>query len=697
MLSKKNSLARTLTLLTFLFIAAQLSFFIITLSTSGIIHILIKNSITLEILTTPVVLKPVIIFVLTHCLLYICLVFFIWYLAVSIGELFRLRYRWVYSVGLLLWLLVIALIMTANSYYFNLSIFSLKNIPLRIELLSIILLIALILSTTNLILAIYHDRIKLHHWIIIGFIFLMMSLWLPSFFNNEKFIARRGTQPNIFIIGIEALRPDFINNDTMPYLSQLLSNSFQFTNAYTPIAQSFPSWISILTSQLPKHNGARSLYTHFSDIHVKPSLLTKLKAAGYDSYYAVDGQRFGDITKQIGFDHIISPPSGAAELVIGSLSDFPIINLMTLTPFTQYLLPYQYANRSISVSYHPDDFVNLLNGATNQSHHKPILFCVHFGLSHWPFRWANDMQPSNLPLAEQYRYSLRAADAQIKQFMQTLEHKGLLKHALVILASDHGIGLGLPGDRLISKPKLMGEHNHLDWLQEIKYSNQASYGLDTSYGYSTDILSLKQYHTLLAFKKFGENITKIGTSSTRVSLLDIAPTILDFLNLKPFKLTDGVSLVSVINHQAAINPHRIVILENGYTTPEISRANISTANVLNEMPAIAIDRTTGLLFITENAQRILLQQKQRAALLDDWLLARYPQSVRYKLVSRDDTSQLTIKEINIPAHYILANIVTKEWTMDLASDFAKLAPLSQLMSAFVLYHFDEINADTFPE
>src|SRR5262249_34672365 len=139
---------------------------------------------------------------------------------------------------------------------------------------------------------------------------------------------------------------------------------------------------------------------------------------------------------------------------------------------------------------------------------------VHFGISHWPFKWGNDTSKDNELLSEQYKMSLRAADQQIQSFYHFLKTEKLLNHAILILVSDHGIGLGLPGDRIIHENHYVGNSRDVSLFQKLPYNHvaiansaqQVHYGIDTSYGYSTDILSPNQYRILLAFLAHGVNI-----------------------------------------------------------------------------------------------------------------------------------------------------------------------------------------------
>jgi arylsulfatase A-like enzyme len=676
----KLSLWWMLILLTLLFVYAQISYYFVKLATAGLINVLISSSITTDVILSWVVFKPLLIFVTTHLLLYCVLVFVLWYVATSIGDCFKMTYGQIYLLGMVLWISSVILILAANSIYFNLSLFAFDSSSgLSSKQIHFAYAISLAVILFAMVLALVKSKLK-YLILTLGALIALFNMYPISITNASH---SQSNKPNIILIAIEALRPDFVDARTMPFLSQWLSDSTQYTDAYTPIAQTFPAWISLLTSKAPMHHGARSLYTAYSSIDLSESLITKFKDAGYDTFYAADAQRFGDITQELGFNHVISPPYGAAELLITSLSDFPLVNLISATPIGKYLFPYNYANRSNSVTYQPNDFVELLQNTINTNNDKPVFFAVHFGVSHWPYRWAGDQQAKNLSLPDKYRYSLHAADDQIKQFITSLLHANLLQNTIIVMFSDHGTGLGLRGDRLLSRQTLTGKNNNLRQVVEWPYSDGSHhYGFDTSYGYSTDILSLAQQHILLAFKQYGKEQKTIR--SNRVSLLDVAPTLLDVLGMQPFKNADGISLGTSDNH-------RMLYLENGFTTPEIAKANIATDEVVRHFPSVALDHKTGLLYITKEAQQRLLQQKQRAIFYDHWILARYPQSTRYSLVQKTKFDRsMVIKSEVVPPYFILVNTKTKQWTMDLSSDFAMNAPIKLLMSNFTQYNSSEI-------
>ena len=679
------SLLRTLTRLTLFFVAVQILYFAILTIGSGLIHILAAQAITLQFLKEPVALIPLFTYLSTQIFLYALFTTGIWYMAKAIGKLLSLQPANTYSLGVMLWIACITFILTANTLHVSQSIFAFSitstagklGMTALYWLAFLCIALAMLFTLAHLGTATLRRNLRWRDKIALSVITAVCLLSV----NTNHFIAKHiiashpvSKKPNIILISIEALRPEFISQPyqdsvTMPFLSSILNESMQFTDAYTPIAQSFPSWISLLTGKTPLHHGARSLYTKYAKINFKGSLIQQLNQHGYETIYAVDGQRFGDITTHTGFSRIISPPYGIAELVIGSISDFPLSNLLISTRIGQSLFPFSFANRSISATYRPNDFIQLLSSSLRNRSDKPLFLSVHFSMSHWPYRWADDQQADHTRLSEKYKNSLRAADTQIQQFHSFLQSEKILNHAIVIFISDHGTGLGIPGDSLMDESHVVGNQQLISFLKKLPYSNSKKSGTDTSYGYSTDILSLQQYHVLLAFKGYGIALGTPQQITTRASLLDVTPTLLDLLHLPISSSTDGISLLSVMQHpHQPIHADRELFFENGFTTPDIAKESISVNEIVRStIHGIMLDRATGLLYINDHAEKSLLKKKQRAVLYGDWLLARQS-----------------------PDTMVLVNIKDGQWTTDWHSSLAKRAPLQKLLRDFQQYNGEEI-------
>ena len=136
---KKHQLFGMLCCLTFLFMLAQASIFIVHFKLSGLFDSVFGSSISYQVIH-PVILFPIIKFLLVQLAAYLLLVCWIWFITISAGELFKLSKRVIYYVGLLNWAVHCVFILILNAIYFPASLFSLainrlaqqantKNIP----------------------------------------------------------------------------------------------------------------------------------------------------------------------------------------------------------------------------------------------------------------------------------------------------------------------------------------------------------------------------------------------------------------------------------------------------------------------------------------------------------------------------------------------------------------------------------------
>jgi arylsulfatase A-like enzyme len=114
-------------------------------------------------------------------------------------------------------------------------------------------------------------------------------------------------------------------------------------------------------------------------------------------------------------------------------------------------------------------------------------------------------------LKDLYDGEIRFQDDQLASLWKKLEELELLSNTLVIITSDHG--------------ETIGEHGFLDHGHNL-YQEQVRIPLI--------IVDPKQW---IGGKKI----------STHVQLIDIAPTILEYLNMDPDKTMQGKSLISLLN------------------------------------------------------------------------------------------------------------------------------------------------------
>lgn len=350
-----------------------------------------------------------------------------------------------------------------------------------------------------------------------------------------------GTEKNIFIIGIDSLRPELIS-EYMPHLHKQLKTSTTMKDAYTPFARTYPSWNSILTGRHPVKHGARFNLQNESMLNANNIFLPKILAdKGYQTIYAADERRFSNIGNHHGFHSITGPRTGASDFILGNYADFPTSNLLLLLPFFHHLLPELYANRAAHHLYRPSSFNILLGLALKKLEPtKPVFMATHFCLPHWPYTFVGHTNNPAYKNHPDYPSNLIAVDYQIKQFMTNLKEFGLLENSILIFLSDHGESWG---------------------KFETDFRNSAGEPYTSSdYGHGMNILSPSSHKILLSMKGIDINQDNKELPS---SLIDITPTILDELNLlDQFNqdFFDGRSLKRSTSHKIELTFESGVIL-----------------------------------------------------------------------------------------------------------------------------------------
>ena len=494
--------------------------------------------------------KPLLGFISAQIFLYALTVYFLWYILLTLSDLFSLTASNTKLLSIGVTSLTIVFILMANTYYVSHSFFAslvgqnffkgaVNYMQLKSYLIygSIFFLILLFLTALALLKDLRQGQHRLRHITLLCILFSgTVALSIPTLklspSTNTTF-----NKPHIFIIGFDAIRPDFLGYfkqtpGQTPQFDAFLNSAIVFKESYTPLARTFPSWATILTSQYPSHTKVREDNSALSSLSLDKTLAQELKAAGYTTIYASDDNRFSYLETEFGFDHHIGGKGGIVDYMMGIINDFPLSNLLVPTKMGKLLFPYQYGSHSAAFTHDPNNFLDLIQDKlAHLNTQKPIFLAVHFNVSAFPWQSFNDQLSNSSGTLDLYKNALQKADATLGVFLDNLKEQGLLNHALVILLSDHGITLALPGDRQTREERYVGDRTKillkrtryitskrmdpknfkLQNDNQLKFSSAAlakelfglqNYGLDSSYAYGGDVLSLKQNQALLAFKGY---------------------------------------------------------------------------------------------------------------------------------------------------------------------------------------------------
>jgi hypothetical protein len=100
----------------------------------------------------------------------------------------------------------------------------------------------------------------------------------------------------------------------------------------SPLARTFPAWMSTLTGRHPASTNARFNLMPRAKVEAGDTLADALREAGYSTIYSTDEVRFANIDESYGFERLVTPPIGASDFVLGTANDLPLPNLLSATP-----------------------------------------------------------------------------------------------------------------------------------------------------------------------------------------------------------------------------------------------------------------------------------------------------------------------------------------------------------------------------
>lgn len=422
-------------------------------------------------------------------------------------------------------------------------------------------------------------------------------------------------KPHVILPGLDSFRPDFLESrpESLPSIRRFASEATLFTDVTTPLARTFPSWVSIITGRHPHTTGAVINLLPRDLISTGTTLPEYLRNAGYRTVYAIDEVRFSNLDTTYGFDQMVTPSLGATDFLLGFFGDAPLSNLVTNTRLGRWLFPYLHGNRAAAKTYYPETFVSMLDSEIRFD--EPTFLAVHLTLAHWPYTWADSQtlasNGSALPLYEQ---AIARLDRQFAEVIKVLERKGALDNAVVVVLSDHGESLG--------DPRNARAFPHSLDVPEYEEERLAGHG--------TSVFGKHQYKVLLAFRRFGA--AAHTSNSARIvdvpaSLEDVAPTILDTLGIQTQDEFDGISLAGLIDGTNSHNlpSERIRFIETEFNPRDIAPNELMhTSALVDAASYYRVDPVSDRVEIRAERLEEILNSRQYAALRRNKMVVAAP-------------------------------------------------------------------------
>jgi hypothetical protein len=118
-----------------------------------------------------------------------------------------------------------------------------------------------------------------------------------------------GRPPNVLVLVADSLRADRVESaDVMPYTAARVREGTLYRNAFTPLARTFPSWVSLLTGREVRGHGIRTMFPSPAELAVVgPTFTSRLRDRGYRTFVVSDFA--GDIFPRFeaGFEEVDAP------------------------------------------------------------------------------------------------------------------------------------------------------------------------------------------------------------------------------------------------------------------------------------------------------------------------------------------------------------------------------------------------------
>lgn len=425
---------------------------------------------------------------------------------------------------------------------------------------------------------------------------------------------------NLILITSDSLRADYVSflcrrKDT-PYMAYLAKNGCFFSRCFSASSMTFPSFTSIFTSLYP------SMYPFNFNVKIE-TIASRLASSGYitiglhsNPYLSRDIFRRGFfIYKDLGANvmtvdrrvfHAERKP--VSRELIRAFKNSPLIYKISSYLYNLYILWTKKDKVPASL------VIKRLKDLLNKYKNKPFFAWVHFMDTHYRYDppIQSDLKYSLIPiflkayifskmkygglnererqfLLEVYMDSIKYVDYYIGQLINYLDEGKLLDKTYIIVTADHGEEFGEHGDFGHFKPKLYNEMIHVPLII------------------------------------YGPDLNGIIVKN-QVSLIDLAPTIVDLLQLS-YKEFLGRSMLPLIKGEESSD--RLVISEIG-----------NKVSYLHKGYKCIADTSSGRIEL----YNLRIDPKETSPIHDKKLLEKYESKIQEYLLLRKKMRSILIRK-----------------------------------------------------
>jgi arylsulfatase A-like enzyme len=345
--------------------------------------------------------------------------------------------------------------------------------------------------------------------------------WRPS-----RLIRRQEGPPNLVLVGVDTLRHDHATAELMPNLLAHGTRGVDFADTTATAPWTLPSFASALTGLMPTLHGARLAgeprnMDHQPPDRLRPDVTTlaaHLERHGYATcaIYANQFFAFG-LAESFAEHRYLNLPADAmfdaALEWIRRHADRPFCCFVLLNdphePTTPHpvLLEPELARLDVS----PPTTAELRALA---SWGDPAQPGTHLGLCGWPL--PGSARRARKLKSAIYRATVHQVDLALGRFLGQLDAFGLTDHTLCSVFSDHGEEFC----------------DHAAEAHGWDHDPRKVRGIGHGHTQFQELLHVPWF-------AWGAGVARRGSVAAPVSLLDLAPTVVDWLGLPPLPLPAG--------------------------------------------------------------------------------------------------------------------------------------------------------------
>ena len=247
--------------------------------------------------------------------------------------------------------------------------------------------------------------------------------------------AKLGERPNILLVTIDTFRADRVGAGIAPAIDRLAAAGVRFTSARSAVPLTLPSHATIHTGLLPPLHGVRENGIDvLGAAHATVARL--LKGAGYDTAafvgaFVLDHQ-FGLAQGFDTYDDQIPRDPAATDRLEAERPASAVVD-RALAWLEPRLVP---GPQPSAPSTQPP--------AASPRRPAPFFLWLHFYDPHAPYTPPKEFLDR---VHTAYDGEIAYADAQLARVLEALRAHGMIDRTMIVVAGDHGEGLGEHGER----------------------------------------------------------------------------------------------------------------------------------------------------------------------------------------------------------------------------------------------------------